>query len=76
MPWAGRHKTFCRVCGEHRDVVGPMSARGKCDGCGAAHFRENYRQLHAHAGPWFEHWRRAVAASVGAVLIDELEQDD
>ena len=29
-------------------------------------------QLHTHDGPWFDHWRRAMAASVGGVLIDDV----
>jgi hypothetical protein len=29
-------------------------------------------QLHEHSGPHFEAWRRKVAASVGATLLDEL----
>jgi len=32
---------------------------------------ENAMQLHEHSGPFFEHWRRKVAASVGAVLLDD-----
>lgn len=32
---------------------------------------DNRRQLRAHSGPWFDHWRRKVAAAVGAVLVDE-----
>jgi hypothetical protein len=33
---------------------------------------ENARELRAHAGPAFERWRRAVAASVGGVLAEDL----
>lgn len=36
----------------------------------------NRRQLREHAGPWFHHWRRGVAASVGALLVDELEAEE
>jgi hypothetical protein len=35
---------------------------------------ENYRELRAHSGPWFQHWRRRTAAAIGAVLVDELER--
>ena len=31
------------------------------------------RQLAEHEGPYFEYWRRRHAASVGAVLVDDLE---
>lgn len=29
--------------------------------------------LHFHRGPVFERWRRAMALSVGGVLVDDLE---
>jgi hypothetical protein len=28
--------------------------------------------MHYHTGPYFKHWRRAMAASVGGVLVDDL----
>lgn len=37
---------------------------------------ENHRQLKAHTGPWFAHWRRRCAAAIGAVLVDELEPEE
>jgi hypothetical protein len=51
--------------------VGSLSARGKCQSCGADHSIENATQLHEHRGPYFEHWRVRVAASVGGVLLDD-----
>lgn len=32
-------------------------------------------QLAAHRGPYFEHWRRQMAASVGGVLVDDLQPE-
>lgn len=29
--------------------------------------------LHYHRGPALLHWRRAMAASIGAVLLDDLQ---
>jgi hypothetical protein len=52
-----------------------MSWNGYCGVCGPQLFREHANQLHAHDGPAFEQWRRAMAASVGAVLVDYLDFD-
>lgn len=39
--------------------------------------RENVYGIHLHQGPAFERWRRGMAASVGAVMIDnKMEADD
>lgn len=40
---------------------------------------ENARELKAHTGGYFDHWRRAVVASVGGFLLSdvlELERRD
>jgi hypothetical protein len=36
----------------------------------------NVRDLRAHAGEGFQRWRRGMAASVGAMLVDELEDQE
>lgn len=36
----------------------------------------NVRELRAHAGEGFQRWRRGMAASVGAMLVDDLEEDE
>jgi hypothetical protein len=51
-----------------------MSARGRCQACWEENERANLYQLAEHRGPYFEHWRRRSAASVGGVLIDELSE--
>ena len=60
MPWRGHHALYCKVCGGHRDDVGPLSARYKCAGCGKRREQENLDQLKQHRGPYFEGWRRAL----------------
>lgn len=72
MPWRGHTTRNCKICGRLREPDERFSARGKCPACGLGHCVDNAIQLHEHDGPWFEHWRRKVAASVGAVLLDEL----
>jgi hypothetical protein len=63
----------CKVCGASHDQAGHISGTGKCLGCAAAIETANIVQLRAHAGPHFHHWRRRLAASVGAMLVDDLE---
>ena len=71
MPWRRRYSAFCHGCGREREPDERLSARGKCAACGTGRSEANALQLHAHEGEHFDHWRRRVAASVGAVLIDE-----
>ena len=61
----------CKACGRHVDEAGPMSRRRLCAECGEERLRENIDGIHFHRGPAFTRWRRALAASVGAVLLDE-----
>jgi len=53
-----------------------ISWRGKCGECGPAIHEANNDDLHYHRGPYFMHWRRATAASVGAVLVDDVLRED
>lgn len=71
VPWRCERTAHCRSCGRERPDGELYSRRGKCDECGEGHMIDNRRQLRAHSGPWFDHWRRKVAAAVGAVLVDE-----
>jgi predicted amidophosphoribosyltransferase len=64
----------CQVCKRHRNEVGPISWRGYCERCGLELAREAAANLHQHNGPKFEHWRRRLAASVGAVLVDDASE--
>lgn len=63
----------CKGCGGHSTQVGPLSWRGLCGVCGPARSNENADQLHAMDGPAVTRWRRGMAASVGAVLLDDYE---
>ncbi len=69
MPSKTRRR--CKVCGKHDSEVGAISRRGKCSGCGASIFEQNLDGLHYLAGPYFLHWRRRMAASVGGTLLDD-----
>ena len=62
----------CRACGRHVRDVGPISWRGKCGDCGPRLAMENQDALHYKRGPELTRWRRAMAASVGAVLLDDV----
>lgn len=48
-----------------------MSARGLCRECFSSNQTENIFQLSRHHGPYFDHWRRQMAASVGGALLDD-----
>jgi hypothetical protein len=75
MP-TSRHYARCRNCGAHRDDGASLSKRGFCSICGPKLQNERVDDLHYHRGPHFKKWRRAMAASVGAVLVDDiLEQE-
>jgi hypothetical protein len=69
-------RTTCRLnkggCGKSSDEVGPISWRGLCSACGETRTLDNARGLHAMSGPALDQWRHGMAASVGAVLLDEL----
>lgn len=65
----------CKDCGGHRDDVGALSWLGFCIECGNRRRNENATQLHTMTGPAVTRWRRGMAASVGAVLVDDLDLD-
>jgi len=67
---AGRSR--CRVCNRHKRDVGTISHGGYCGECGPLVHIQNNEDLHYHRGFYFQRWRRACAASVGAVLVDDL----
>jgi hypothetical protein len=62
----------CRACGAKRDDVGLLSRTRLCDKCGHALLTENATGIHEHRGPAFHRWRRGMAASVGAILPEDL----
>lgn len=56
----------CLACLRPEIVVGPFSRRGLCQTCSELRMRQNANQLAAHQGAYFDRWRAAMAASVGA----------
>jgi hypothetical protein len=70
MPWHGHDALYCKVCGGHRDEVGPLSARYKCAGCGKRRQRENVDQIRAQKGPYFDAWRRGMYRATVEWLVD------
>lgn len=61
----------CRTCRKTSDVVGSISWNGNCLPCAQRLERENIEGLASHSGPAFTRWRHGMAASVGAVLLDD-----
>jgi len=66
----------CRNCGKHESEVGAISWRGKCGACGVAIQHAATDDLHYHRGPTLLKWRRQMAQSIGAVLVDDLPPPD
>jgi hypothetical protein len=62
----------CRLCHRSGEEVGDLSWQRLCIDCGGERRTANILQLNAHDGPWFDHWRRSMAASVGGVLLDDV----
>ncbi len=54
--------------------VGPISWRGYCGECGPKLAAAAADDLHYHRGPKFDRWRHQIAASVGAVLLDDVQE--
>lgn len=63
----------CKSCRKHVSEVGPVSHTRLCSDCADAILVENIIGISTHSGPAFLRWRRACAAAVGGVLLDELE---
>lgn len=73
MPDARRRN--CKGCRKPDSEVGPISWRGFCESCYHERVEENVEGLHTHSGAPFLRWRRAMAASVGGVLLDDVLTD-
>lgn len=65
------YRLTCRGCGRRREEHERFSWTGLCRDCGPRRSRDNLLGLATHSGPAFDHWRKQMAASVGAVLADE-----
>ena len=66
----------CRVCKAERRNGVSISWDGYCGTCGPRVREQANDDMHYHRGHYFHHWRRAMAASVGAVLVDDLLNSD
>ena len=66
-----RYKT-CKGCGKSSAEAGDLSWTRLCYPCAKARVIENNDGISTHTGPAFTRWRRAMAASVGGVLVDDL----
>lgn len=62
----------CKGCGKSSAEVGPLSWTRLCEACGLERVAENIEGIATHTGPAFTRWRRAMAASVGAVLPEDV----
>lgn len=62
------HPATCKVCGAHFESVGTISQTGLCPEHSLERMVDNLVQLKQHSGPRFDHWRRRIAASVGASI--------
>lgn len=61
----------CRSCGRPAHEVGQLSHTRQCAACGKAALVENIVGIATKTGPAAKRWRRALAASVGGVLLDD-----
>lgn len=62
----------CKSCGAHRDDGASITKRGYCMDCAKKIHEQQTSDLHYHRGEYFKQWRRASAAAVGAVLVDDI----
>jgi RNA polymerase subunit RPABC4/transcription elongation factor Spt4 len=61
----------CKGCDRTTDECGSLSHNRLCAECGVDRLTENVVGISTHTGPAFTRWRRALAASVGGVLVDD-----
>jgi hypothetical protein len=64
----------CQRCGKTAEEVGPISWRGLCVEDAKRAVAENVVGLATMTNPARDRWRRGVAASVGAVILDDLHE--
>lgn len=69
---ADRRRARCKNCGKRREDVGLISWGGYCGECGKELLIANVDGLHYHRADVLLRWRRGIAASVGAILVDDV----
>jgi hypothetical protein len=62
----------CRRCGRAGKKAGPLSCTRLCKRCAKELVAENLDGVMGKTGPAHRRYRRAVAAGVGGVLLDDL----
>jgi hypothetical protein len=55
-------REHCRACGRHIRECGSLSKRGKCVECGTRAITEAARQIEAREGPYYDKYKREIAA--------------
>lgn len=73
MPWRGALYETCRICGNPRQPDERFTARGNHRECAENRSTAQITQMRQHKGPWFDLWRRQMAASVGGILLDDVD---
>lgn len=63
---------YCKNCKGHRDEVGTMSWTRLCLTCGLELQADNIEGMATGRTRERQRWRRALALSIGAVLLDDL----
>ena len=61
----------CKRCGGNREEVGDLSWTRLCVTCSVEVVSDNLEGMATMRGPYAQHWRRQMAASVGAIFPDE-----
>jgi hypothetical protein len=69
-----QRRRTCRVCGHSSDEVGPISWRGKCEGCAQQIVADNVMAMIEHRGPQWTAWRRSMATCVGASPPPDIQE--
>lgn len=66
----------CKGCQKPVANRAELSRTGLCLECGREKQRQALTQISEHRGPWFTYWRQRMAASVGGVLLDDVQARD
>lgn len=67
-------RALCKRCNGHRETVGEMTKRGLCLECAKSAVAAANVQISEHNGPIFDHWRKQMARSVGALFPEDLQK--
>ena len=65
-------RAHCQRCDRHRSECGPISWSGLCTACAVNAVVTNVEGMGTMRKQERERWRRGMAASVGAVLVEDV----